>query len=86
MRKEGVRMPRVTERLKMRLRTTKYIASSRSNDQGETDPHEKSNPTHGSGWMRQILSTMSHVYEALKSHQRKLVDGSDPFHTELLCA
>ena len=36
--------------------------------------HKKSNPTHGSGWMLQILSTMSHVYEALKSHQRKLVD------------
>jgi len=24
-----------------------------------------SNPTHGSGWIFQILSTMSHVYEVL---------------------
>jgi len=46
--------------------------------------HKKSNPTHGSGWMFQILSTMSHVYEGLKSHQRELVDGSDPFYTESL--
>src|SRR5258705_3588207 len=29
------------------------------------------NPTHGSGWMLQILSTISHVYEGLESHQRK---------------
>jgi hypothetical protein len=42
--------------------------------------HKKSNPTHGSGWMLQILSTMSHVFEVLKSHQRELVDGSDPFY------
>ena len=34
--------------------------------------------------MLQILSTMNHVNEALKSHQRKLVDSSDPFYTELL--
>jgi len=32
--------------------------------------------------MFQILSTVSYVYEGLKSHQRELVDGSDPFHTE----
>jgi hypothetical protein len=32
--------------------------------------------------MFQILSTMSQVYEGLKSHQRELVDGSDPFYTE----
>ena len=45
---------------------------------------KKSNPTHGSGWMLQILSTVSYVYEGLKSHQRELVDGSDPFYTESL--
>jgi hypothetical protein len=44
----------------------------------------KSNPTHGSGWMLQIVSTISHVYENLKSYQRELVDGSDPFYTESL--
>jgi YceI-like domain len=42
------------------------------------------NPTHGSGWILQIVSTMSHVYEGRKSHQRELVDGSDPFYTESL--
>ena len=46
--------------------------------------HKKSNPTHGSGWMLQIFSTMSHVYEGLKSHQQELVDASDPFYTESL--
>ena len=39
---------------------------------------QKSNPTHGSGWMLKILSTVSYMYEGLKSHQRELVDGSDP--------
>ena len=34
--------------------------------------------------MLQIFSTMSHVYEGLKSHQRELVDASDPFYTESL--
>ena len=34
--------------------------------------------------MLQIVSTMSHVYEDPKSHQRELVDGSDPFYTESL--
>jgi hypothetical protein len=49
--------------------------------------HKKSNPTHGSygsGWMLQILSTMSHPYEGGKSHQRELVDGSDPFYRDTL--
>jgi hypothetical protein len=32
--------------------------------------------------MFQILSTVSYVYEGLKSHQRELVDASDPFYTE----
>jgi hypothetical protein len=44
--------------------------------------HKQSNSTHGSGWMLQILSTVNYVYEGLKSHQRELVDGSDPFYTE----
>ena len=34
--------------------------------------------------MLQIVSTMSHVYEGLKSHQRELVDVSDTFYTESL--
>jgi hypothetical protein len=32
--------------------------------------------------MFQILSTVSYVYEGLKSHQRELVDASDPFYTD----
>jgi hypothetical protein len=58
-------------------------------DTGETPIQlctKSPNPTHGSGWMLQILPTMSHVYEGLKSHQRELVDGSDRFYTESVFA
>ena len=33
--------------------------------------------------MVQIVSTMNEPLELAKSHQRKLVDGSDPFYSEL---
>jgi hypothetical protein len=38
----------------------------------------KNNPTNGSWWMLQIFST-GNVQDAEQSHQRQLVDVSDPF-------
>jgi len=39
------------------------------------------NPTHGSGRFVQILSTVTpFMVVTLKSHQRQLVDSSDPFY------
>jgi|GEM_PF-3455661 len=42
------------------------------------------NPTHGSGWFVQILSTNAFLtVVTFKSHQRQLVDGSDPLYSRL---
>src|SRR6201991_2329551 len=43
-------------------------------------PTCRSNPTNGSWWMVQILSTWRSVNLSAQSHQRQLVDGSDPFY------
>src|ERR1700754_990602 len=41
------------------------------------------NPTHGSGRFVQILSTVTpFMVVTLKSHQRQLVDSSDPFYKD----
>ena len=38
------------------------------------------NPTHGSEWIVQIFSNRTHHAESEQSHQRQLVDGSDPLY------
>jgi hypothetical protein len=42
---------------------------------------EAQNPTYGSRWILQVLSTRTNYYSIPESHQRQLVDGSDPFYT-----
>ena len=44
--------------------------------------HKKQNHTHGSEWMFQILSTKRATEPIHESHQRKLVDCSDPFYRD----
>src|ERR1700754_2319821 len=43
-------------------------------------PTCRPNPTNGSWWMVQILSTLRPANVSAQSHQRQLVDGSDPFY------
>src|SRR5258705_4588005 len=49
-----------------------------------TPPYESSYtpPTEVGGWFRSLLQQLIGT-KALESHQRKLVDGSDPFYSEL---
>ena len=43
------------------------------------DEQPQGNPTNGSWWMVQILSTRASTNSRKGIHQRELVDGSDPF-------